>query len=178
MNKEKYIKIILFILFANSICLNANCIVPNILLKTVQITENETSNPYLIRTNEDVNTFYNIVNRFTYKKQEDKNVIDCLNKENCTYITNSLIENNITNIDLGLHQINYKSYKYPAYTYFDKVQSSINACSIIEDKIKMNKNKWSWEVLASYHSITPHLNRKYKEKLIKNYIKLISQIQN
>lgn len=39
-----------------------NCTVPNVLLKTVQITENETSNPYLIRTNQDINSFYNIIN--------------------------------------------------------------------------------------------------------------------
>ncbi len=149
-----------------------NCIVPNVLLKTVQITENKTSNPYLIRTNEDINSFYNIVNRFTHKKQEDKNVIDCLNKENCTYITNSLIENNITNIDLGLHQINYKSYKYEINSYFDKFESYINACTVIENKIGKNKNNWSWKKLAEYHSKTPALNEKYKQKLIDNYLKL------
>jgi hypothetical protein len=36
----------------------------------------------------------------------------------------------------------------------------------------MNKGKWDWQVLASYHSMTPKYNKVYKEKLIKNYIKL------
>ena len=36
----------------------------------------------------------------------------------------------------------------------------------------MNKGKWSWEVLASYHSMTPKFNKIYKEKLIENYLKL------
>ena len=78
----------------------------------------------------------------------------------------------ITNIDLGLFQINYNSFKYPLYSYFDGQKSYLNACKIVKEKIKMNKGKWDWQVLASYHSMTPKYNKVYKEKLIKNYIKL------
>jgi hypothetical protein len=99
-------------------------------------------------------------------------VIDCINLENCTNISNALIKNNITNIDLGLFQINYNSFKYPLYSYFDGQKSYLNACKIVKEKIKMNKGKWDWQVLASYHSMTPKYNKVYKEKLIKNYIKL------
>ncbi len=103
-------------------------------------------------------------------------VINCINLENCTNISNALIKNNITNLDLGLFQINYNNFKYPLYTYFDKQKSYLNACEIVEEKIKMNKGKWNWEVLASYHSMTPKYNNIYKKKLINNYRKLLTQL--
>lgn len=146
-----------------------DCIIPTVIVKTVQITENAKSYPYYIRTNDNFNSFQNIINRFTYKKTDDKNVIDCINKDNCIYIANTLIENNIKNLDLGLHQINYSSYPKETYKYFDKLESFKSACKVIEDK---TKDGWSWEKVANYYSKTPSLNQIYKEKLIKNYIKL------
>lgn len=168
-----YILLLLNIVFAN------NCLVPDILLKTIKITENETLYPYYIRTNQSstIETFYKIAKKYKYKKTEDNMLIDCINIDNCIKITNELLNNKITNLDLGLFQINYESYKYPLYSYFNEDKSYINTCQIIKEKIKMNKGKWSWEVLASYHSMTPHLNKKYKEKLIKNYIKLLTQVE-
>ncbi|MBL3518857.1 hypothetical protein H0A43_00015 [Arcobacter lanthieri] len=153
------------------------CIVPNILLETIKITENERRYPFYIRTNEKIEQFYNIANRFIYKKTKDKYVIDCLNKDNCSELTKTLIKNNITNLDLGLFQINYNSFKYPLHSYFDIKKSYINACEIVEEKIKINKGRWNWEVLASYHSTTPKYNNIYKKKLINNYIKLLTQLQ-
>ena len=153
---------------------NNKCIVPNILIETIKITENERKYPFLIRTNETstLKDFKDIASSFEYKKTKDNMVIDCINLENCTNISNALIKNNITNIDLGLFQINYNSFKYPLYSYFDGQKSYLNACKIVKEKIKMNKGKWDWQVLASYHSMTPKYNKVYKEKLIKNYIKL------
>lgn len=151
-----------------------NCSVPNVLIKTVQITENERTYPYLIRTNSEFEKFKNIIERFTYKNTDDKNVINCINEENCVAITNTLIENGIKNIDLGLHQINYYYYPKPTYRYFDKLESFKSACEVIEDKIKYKKT-WDWETLASYYSSTPSLNEMYKQKLIKNYIKLTNK---
>ncbi|MDN5095465.1 hypothetical protein [Aliarcobacter butzleri] len=174
-----FIRIILFLILLHEL-LSANnqkCIVPDIILETVKITENETSNPYLIRTNEDINSFYNIVDKFPRRTTEDKNVIDCLNLQNCVNILNTLIQNKITNLDLGLFQINYNSFKYPLNSYFDKDKSYKNVCSIIKEKIKMNKGKWNWTVVASYHSITPKYNNIYKKRLIDNYIKLTSNNQ-
>lgn len=166
--------IIFQISFANN---NERCIVPDILLKTIKITENETSYPYFIRTNETstLKKFKNILNGFEYKKTDDNMLIDCINIQNCINISKSLIKNKITNLDLGLFQINYNSFKYPLDNYFDKNISYKNACSIIKEKIKLNKGKWNWVVLASYHSMTPKYNKIYKKKLINNYIKLSKQ---
>ena len=106
--------IIFQISFANN---NERCIVPDILLKTIKITENERKYPFFIRTNETstLKDFKDIASSFEYKKTKDNMVIDCINLENCTNISNALIKNNITNIDLGLFQINYNSFKYPLY---------------------------------------------------------------
>lgn len=149
----------------------ADCTVPNIVIKTVQLVENETSYPYLIRTNSKFEKFKNIIERFTYKDTDDKNVINCINKENCIAITNTLIENDIKNIDLGLHQINYYYYPKATYRYFDKLESFKSACEVIEDKIKYRKT-WSWKTLADYYSRTAELNEEYQQKLIKKYIEL------
>jgi len=150
------------------------CIIPDILLKTIKLTENEKSYPYYIRTNEKTTfkKFKKAISKYNYKKTKDSMLIDCMNFENCINITNSLINSKITNLDLGLFQINYNSYKYTIPSYFNKEQSYINACAIVEEKIKLNKGNWSWKTLASYHSMTPKLNKIYQRKLIKNYIKL------
>lgn len=163
--REKNIKIIWIILLTSFNYLNANCLVPNILIETIKITENERKYPFLIRTNETstLKDFKDIASSFEYKKTKDNMVIDCINLENCTNISNALIKNNITNIDLGLFQINYNSFKYPLYSYFDGQKSYLNACKIVKEKIKMNKGKWNWEVLASYHSMTPKYNNIYKK---------------
>ena len=42
-----------------------NCTVPNVLIKTIQITENKKSYPYFIRTNEKTEKFKDIIERFT-----------------------------------------------------------------------------------------------------------------
>ncbi len=158
-------------LYANN---EKRCIVPDILLQTIKLTENSKDYPYYIRTNENstLKKFNTIVSKYQYKKTDDNMLIDCISIDNCIKISSELISNNIKNLDLGLFQINYKSFKYPIYSYFNENKSYVNACEVIEEKIKMNKSKWSWEVLASYHSMTPKYNKIYKEKLIKNYKKL------
>lgn len=150
-----------------------NCPVPHSLIETVRQTENESANPFLIRTNESksLNKFYEIANNFQAKKTKDPMVINCLSEQNCTTITRHLISNGLTNIDLGLFQINYDSFPFDTRVYFNERYSYRAACSVILEKIKMKKN-WSWETLASYHSVTPHLNKIYKEKLINNYMKI------
>lgn len=165
----------LLVLLISQIQLIAQCIVPNILLETIKITENESSHPYLIRTNDTttLNKFYTIAERFKFNMTKDSMLIDCINHQNCIDITNALIKNQITNLDLGLFQINYESYPYNLHTYFDERLSYLGACEVVKEKIRISKNKWNWEVLASYYSKTPHLNKIYKEKLINNYIKLL-----
>ena len=158
------------ILFAN----NKSCVIPDILLKTIKITENAQQYPFYIRSNYKLDIWDNI-KYFEFKKTKDINLIDCINTQNCINIANTLIQKKYTNLDLGLFQINYRSYKYPVYSYFIKDLAYINACKVIEDKVKLHKGKWDWEVLASYYSMTPKLNQKYKKKLIQNYKKLLSE---
>lgn len=168
-------KAILSLLFISNLIYSKEvCIVPKILLETIQITENEKSYPYYIRTNQHstIDKFYSIFEKYQFKKTKDKMLLDCLNVQNCITITQELISNKITNLDLGLFQVNYNSYKFPINIYFDKQKSEKYACKIIQDKIKLNNGKWSWSVLASYHSMTPKYNKIYMKKLIKNYIKL------
>ena len=65
---------------------NNKCIVPNILIETIKITENERKYPFLIRTNETstLKDFKDIASSFEYKKTKDNMVIDCINLENCS----------------------------------------------------------------------------------------------
>ena len=153
-----------------------NCPVPHNLIEALRQTENETANPFLIRTNDSKNLskFYEVAKDFQAKKTKDPMVINCLNEQNCTRVTRQLINSGITNVDLGLFQINYDSFPFDTRVYFNERYSYKAACSVVLDKIKMTKN-WSWETLASYHSLTPHLNKIYKEKLINNYIKIANK---
>lgn len=177
MIKIIYISVLLSYSLLMATITQEECQVPKILLETIKLTENETKYPYWIRTNDlsTKNKFKNILKNYNHKINKDEMLIDCLDFTNCINITNALIKNQITNLDLGLFQINYVSYPFSLHTYFDERLSYKRACEVVKEKIKLNKNKWSWEVLASYHSLTPDLNRKYKKKLIKNYIKLIKE---
>lgn len=150
-----------------------NCVVPDILIETVKMTENETLYPFFIRTNDSksIENFYSIAKKYNYKKTDDIMLIDCMNQATCISIAKELVNSNITNLDLGLYQVNYDSYPNGVKTFFDEIPAYKNACSAVIDKIKIHK-KWSWEVLAAYHSASPKKNKIYKDKLIANYIKL------
>lgn len=84
-----------------------------------------------------------------------------------------LINSGITNLDLGLFQINYNSFPENLYTYFNEQYGYRNACKAVISKIKITKD-WNWKTLAAYHSLTPHLNLKYRNKLIENYKELLN----
>lgn len=148
------------------------CPVPDVLIETIKLTENESKHPFLIRTNDTKNLkkFQSIVKKYShdYPYKNDNLVIDCKDENNCVNISLDLINSGITNLDLGLFQINYDSFPYSLYSYFNENLGYKNACKVVLSKIKMTKN-WSWETLAAYHSVTPHLNLRYKNKLIENY---------
>lgn len=165
-------------LISEPIIYKQGCKVPHILVETVKLTENEKEYPYYIRTNESTKylIFNEIVERFTYRKTSDKNLIDCINKDNCTYIANTLIENNVKNIDLGLFQINYSFYPSENVSNYFNENSYFEACRVIEHKQKIAKT-WSWKVLADYHSTTQSLNDEYQKRLIANYFKLLRKEQ-
>lgn len=149
-----------------------NCPVPDVLIETIKLTENETKHPYLIRTNDTKNLkkFQTILKKYSheYPYKNDNLVIDCKSEENCVDITLDLINSGITNLDLGVFQINYDSFPYSLYSYFNEGLAYKNACNVVLSKIKITK-KWDWETLAAYHSLTSDLNLKYKNKLISNY---------
>lgn len=178
---KKLVVVSLFtsVIFARNIASNGleykkNCAVPHVLVEAVKLTENEKRYPYYIRTNDSdsLDKFTQIVDSFVHRKTKSPKLIDCLSKKNCTKISNQLIKNGITNLDLGLFQINYGFYPKTPHTYFDESTAYLTACKVIENKIKIAK-KWDWNVLANYHSATPSLNRIYKKKLIDNYIRLL-----
>jgi hypothetical protein len=154
----------------------SSCRIPDILLETVRVTENAEGYPYYIRLNSksDLETFSRL-RPGNVKATKDPHLFDCLSLGNCIQATELLIKNNIHNIDLGLFQVNYKSYKFQLHSYFDKVLAKRNACAVIEDKIAINNNRWDWGVLASYHSLTPKHNQNYSHKLQKNYQKLLKK---
>lgn len=157
----------------NGIAYKDTCRVPHILMQSIKLTENSTQYPYWIRTNDqkNLNKFYNIANQFGYKATNDNLLIDCMNSQNCQNITRYLVASGITNIDLGLFQINYGYYPFELDGYFNEHKAYTKACSIVEEKI-INAKRWDWNILANYHSATPYFNEIYKAKLIKNYLRL------
>ncbi len=80
-----------------------NCVVPDILIETVKMTENETLYPFFIRTNDSksIENFYSIAEKYNYKKTDDFMLIDCMNQTTCISIAKKLVSSNITNLDLG-----------------------------------------------------------------------------
>ena len=148
------------------------CPVPDILMQTLKLTENERKYPYLIRTNDikNLNGFEKVIKKYphSYPYKNDKLVIDCHNEDNCVKISIDLIESGISNLDLGLFQINYDSFPFNMYTYFNEQFGYRNACKVVLSKIKITKD-WDWRTLAAYHSLTPKLNEQYQMKLLKNY---------
>lgn len=154
------------------------CPVPDILMQTLKLTENERKYPYLIRTNDikNLNGFEKVIKKYphSYPDKNDKLVIDCHNEDNCVKISIDLISSGISNIDLGLFQINYDSFPFNMYTYFNEQFGYRNACKVVLSKIKITKD-WDWRTLAAYHSLTPKHNEKYKNKLITNYQYLLKK---
>lgn len=151
-----------------------NCVIPDILLETILITENEKRYPFYIRTNSDstLDIFNSIANKYPHRKTKDKMVINCLSKENCIAIAGALVENKVSNLDLGLFQINYLNYPDRLNKYFNSELSYQKACSVVVDKINIKK-RWDWDVFAGYHSFTKEFNDIYKKKLKDNFESLL-----
>ena len=150
----------------------------DMLMQTIKLTENHKKNPYLIRTNDTDNLkrFEKIVRKYphSYPDKNDKLVIDCHNEDNCVKISIDLISSGISNIDLGLFQINYDSFPFNMYTYFNEQFGYRNACKVVLSKIKITKD-WDWRTLAAYHSLTPKHNENYQNKLMTNYQYLLKK---
>lgn len=104
----------------------------------------------------------------------DSKTVDCKNKDLCVETVQLLIENNITNIDLGAFQINYKEHpKKDIGNYFDLNWSYGYACSYIEKLTA--RFGWSWKTLGMYHNMKDEFNKPYVEKIQK---RVYSKMEN
>lgn len=151
-----------FLLFANS----DKCNIDSSILKTIaQVERHQDKNvgyQYLI-------SFNNGKDAKLAKKQIGKTIfldsrtIDCKNKQLCTKITNYLINEKITNLDLGAFQINYKFHKMKIENYFSFQKSYLKACSYLTKLVK--EYGYTWRTIAMYHSATPKYNYNYLKKI-------------
>lgn len=153
------------------------CPIPDIIMESITRKENAPKYPFYIRTNSEktFDEFTKIVNKFPHQKTKDKMVIKCFEKENCKSIANILIKNRIENIDLGLHQINYKSFPDKNLDmYFNPNLSYYKACYVLIEKMKIKKT-WNWKVIAGYHSFSKELNENYKKDLQEIFLEIAKE---
>ena len=153
------------------------CPIPDIIVEAITRKENAPKYPFYIRTNstKTFDEFTKIVNKFPHQKTKDKMVIKCLKKENCKNIANLLISKGITNLDLGLHQINYNSYPDKNLDmFFNPNLSYYKACYVLLEKMKMKKT-WNWNVIAGYHSFSEELNKNYKKDLQEIFLEIAKE---
>jgi hypothetical protein len=100
---------------------------------------------------------------------KNSRTLDCLNQDICVNILKQLARVNITNLDLGPYQINFKSH-YPKLglsDFFNLKNSYLYACSYVDEMI--DKYGYNWYAISSYHSQTPYYNKIYGEKLKENF---------
>lgn len=96
----------------------------------------------------------------------DERTLDCKDVALCAEITEALTASGVTNLDLGPYQINYRFYDYPAVEYFDAEIAKERVCRILLEHAE--RHGWSWQTFARYHSSTPKLNERYRNKLMAN----------
>lgn len=95
--------------------------------------------------------------------------IDCKNTSTCIKIVNHLIDNKITNLDLGAYSINLEIHQGLNAGYFDLDKSYEFACDYTENNIRRFIGRGFWYAVACYHSGTPSLNKKYQQRLKRHY---------
>ncbi len=155
------------------------CNIPTNIMSSIFLTEREiyreAGYPFLIRLNskKDKEKIQTLFENEHYKKITPSR-IDCYTYSNCTKLTNILIENEITNIDIGPYQINWyfhpdKKENIQQYFYIDTAHKK--ACNFVESLVK--KYGWSWHTIARYHSGTKDKNESYQNKLKYHYEKLL-----
>lgn len=172
------ISILFCVIFLLNHYLEANtCSVHNDIMKSILMQERHTIKnigyEYLI-------SFNNSCEAKKYREVYenlflDPRTIDCKNLTTCVNILKNLLNNGVTNLDLGPFQLNYIHQKVPNEKYyFTFINSYYKACSYVESNIK--QFGYTWYAIAAYHSRTPELNEIYRKKLIAHYKKL--QIMN
>lgn len=157
------------------------CKIPDDIIETIRRKENKNNHPFYIRTNdlETLDKFNRIVKKYkhNFPFKNDKKVIDCIDTNNCVSIATDLILNKIDNLDLGLFQINYQSFPYNLNQYFISPYNYKIACEVLYEKIRITK-KWDWKTIAAYYSLTPNLNKEYKDELQSIYQEIVLEKQN
>jgi len=152
-----------FLLFANNI--NKCKLDPSILVTIAKVEKNKKRKagyPYLISFNNKSDAIF-IRKKLGKTIFLDQRTIDCKNKKLCKDITNFLVSQKITNLDLGPFQINYKYHKMRVEDYFSFKKSYFKACNFISKLIK--ENGYNWRTIAMYHSATPKYNYNYLKKI-------------
>ena len=155
------------------------CIAPPEVMLSLLMAESagnrELGYPYIIRINgnykEIASKALDTLVKKKVIKRLYKNVYDCENQNKCTQISQLLINNGISNLDLGAFQINY--YYHPK----DKLDSFFSLDSEYEMACKYSNSLvkqygYNWEALARYHSSSYDENHKYKRRLMKNLRKI------
>jgi hypothetical protein len=94
-------------------------------------------------------------------------VVDCKSESYCIQLTQALIGNGITNLDLGAFQLNYKFHPGKLSTFFNYEKSRDKACKFMYSLSK--QEGWSWKSIAMYHSRTQSHNEKYQTILKKHF---------
>jgi len=153
--------IVIFLIFFKIAAAYEYKVPPSLLFSIAKVESKNIFYPYIISINskKDLKRLKEI--GIDLKKGR---VIDCYNKRTCIKSTKLLIRAGITNIDLGVFQINYKYHKLPLENYFSIKKSAEYASQYIY-KLAKKFDKWNWRILALYHSATPHLNREYIQRV-------------
>jgi hypothetical protein len=131
--------------------------------------------PYVIRLNNPLEIQLAIDNNITL----EKNLLKCINQENCVLKAKELISLGINNFDNGAYQINYKYNPIlNIEEYFNESQARLIVNNILINLIK----KWgySWETIGRYHhSPESDYNRNMNYYIkISDYIVKIQNKQN
>jgi len=161
-----------YIVMANNIKPNniPNDLVYGILMNECYIDKGF-CNPYIISFNnkKDIKKAKKLGLKFKNKRS-----IYCETEKKCEKTLIFLLKHKISNLDLGVFQINYKYHKMAKNEYFNFKKSKLKVKKILANLI--NKYGYSWETIGRYHSSTKKLNKKYCLSLYKN-IKKIKKIK-
>lgn len=127
--------------------------------------------PYIIRFNniEDANAVRTVFSDGWL----DKYVIDCKDKSSCIELTQVLVANGITNVDLGVFQMNYYWHKHDFSVYFDYEKQKNEVCKLFVDL--SSKFGWSEKTIGKYHSYRDKQSLAYAEKVLNIYKRLESE---
>lgn len=100
----------------------------------------------------------------------DRRTLDCKNRFTCERIFKYLKSKNITNVDLGAFQINYRYHKTKIANYFILSQSYKKACDILMSL--KHEYGWSWDTVGKYHSFKKKYAKPYAYRVYKQYMKI------